>query len=298
MRLLISGGTGLIGEALQRRLRGSGDKYVILSRRPGSGGGVIQWDPESGVIDKAALEGFDAVVHLAGESIAGRRWTDAQKKRIFDSRIQSTSLLATTLASLHQPPQLFVSSSAIGYYGDRGDEWLTEGSGAGNGFLSQVCVEWEKAAAPLVATGCRVIHIRLGVVLSRKGGALGQMLPLYRLGLGGKLGSGRQYWSWISLTDVIEAICFAVQTTELSGPVNLVGPAPVTNGEFNQTLASLLHRPALFHVPGFALRLAMGEMADELLLASIRVRPSKLESAGYRFQHASLIDALKAALSE
>ncbi len=297
MRVLITGGTGLIGQGVKKQLQAEGAEVLILSRKPAVNGESIQWDPDAGRIDRSSLEGFNAIVHLAGESIGAGRWTAARKARILKSRVGSTRLLAETIARLESPPQVVVSSSAIGYYGDRGDELLTEQSAAGVGFLTDVCVAWEDAIRPVVERGIRTVIPRIGVVLTPDGGALQQMLPLYKFGLGGKLGSGAQYWSWIAYSDVVKGMTFALRTTSLNGPVNLVAPKPVTNGEFNAKLASILHRPAFFAAPRFALRLVLGEMADALLLSSMRVSPSKLFKAGYQFEHAELDDALRAVLS-
>lgn len=297
MRVLITGGTGLIGQGVRKQLLAEGAEVLVLSRKPAVSGESIQWDPDAGQIDRSSLEGFDAIIHLAGENIGAGRWTAARKARILKSRVDSTRLLAETIARLGTPPQVVISSSAIGFYGDRGDELLTEESAPGTGFLTEVCLAWENAIRPVVERGMRTVIPRIGVVLTPDGGALQQMLPLYKLGLGGKLGSGAQYWSWIAYSDVIKGMTFALRNNSLSGPVNLVAPHPVTNGEFNAKLASILHRPAFFAAPRFALRLALGEMADVLLLSSMRVSPSKLVQAGYQFEHNELGDALRAALS-
>lgn len=297
MRVLITGGTGLIGQGVRKQLLVEGAEVLILSRKPAVTGESIQWDPDAGKIERSSLEGFNAIIHLAGENIGAGRWTAARKARILKSRVESTRLLAETIARLESPPKVVISSSAVGYYGDRGDELLTEESKPGTGFLTEVCLAWEDAIRPVVARGIRTVIPRIGVVLTPDGGALQQMLRLYKLGLGGKLGSGDQYWSWIAYSDVVKGMTFALRSSSVSGPVNLVAPQPVTNGEFNAKLASILHRPAFFAAPRFALRLALGEMADALLLSSMRVSPSKLVQAGYQFEHNELGDALRAVLS-
>jgi hypothetical protein len=258
----------------------------------------IQWNPASGKLDKAALEGINAVVHLAGESITGGRWTPEKKRRILQSRIQGTRLLAESLAGLSTPPEVLVSASAVGYYGDRGEELLDENSAPGTGFLPDVCREWENAAESASAEGIRVVTLRTGIVLSIAGGALPKMLPVFRMGLGGKIGSGRQFISWIVLEDLVGIIEFAVLNELLRGPVNAVSPDPVTNREFAKTLARVLSRPSLCALPGFAARLAYGEMADALLLASARVVPSRLKDAGYSFRFSALDNALRNVLGK
>ena len=294
MKILVSGSTGLIGSALVPFLTSGGHSVVRLIRtetRPGQA--AVYWDPAAGKIDSSALEGLDAVVHLAGENIAARRWTPAQKARIRDSRVQGTRLLAQSLARLQQPPTVMVCASAIGFYGDRGTEDLTEKSAPGSGFLTYTCLAWEAAAQPASEKDIRVVNLRLGVVLSPRGGALAKMLLPFRLGVGGKIGSGRQYMSWIGIDDVVGAIHYALTTDELHGPVNAVAPNPVTNLEFTKTLGRVLSRPTIFPMPAFAARLAFGEMADELLLASTRVKPARLQNSGYYFRHPRLEDALR-----
>ncbi|MDE0354760.1 MAG: TIGR01777 family oxidoreductase [Deltaproteobacteria bacterium] len=292
MKILVTGATGLVGGALVRFLAGGGHEVVQLGRSA-PGAGDIRWDPEAGVLEPDALEGFDGVVHLAGDNIATGRWTAEKKRRIRESRVKGTSLLAATLAGLERPPRVLVSASAIGYYGDRGDEELTEGSAPGSGFLSEVCREWEAATEAAEGKGIRVAHARLGVVLSKDGGALAKMLTPFRLGAGGVIGNGRQYMSWITLDDTVAAIGHLLSTDSAAGPVNVVAPAPVTNGEFTRTLGRVLRRPTLFPMPGFAARLAFGEMADALLLASTRVKPAGLTAAGYAFRHGSLEEGLR-----
>ena len=295
MRIAISGSSGLIGASLLASFTQEGDEVLRLVRPArGCGAGSICWDPEAGTIDGHALEGVDAVVHLAGESIAGGRWTSARKARILDSRVRSTRLIADALSHLAKPPAVLVTASAVGYYGDRGDEILTEESSPGTGFLSDVCRQWEEATRAAATAHIRTCHIRLGVVLSARGGALKQMLLAFRLGLGGRLGPGRQWMSWIALEDVVGAVRHVLSHPEIEGPANVVAPNVVSNADFTRALAAALHRPACFPVPAFALRLAMGEMATELLLSSARVVPRRLEQTRYVFRHPELGDALKA----
>lgn len=290
MQVAITGASGLIGTALRRSLEAAGHTPIPLTRRPDGSG--IGWDPAAGEIDAAALEGIDAVVHLAGEPIAGLRWTDAKKKAIRDSRIDGTTLLASTLAGLKRPPSVLLSGSAIGYYGDRGDEILTEDSTPGDDFLASVCRQWEAATAPAHDAGITVATLRTGLVLSPDGGLLGRLLPLFKWGLGGRLGRGRQYMSWISIDDHVAAMS-ALLADPVSGPVNLTAPAPVTNREFTRVLASALNRPAVFTVPSFAPRLALGaELADSLLFSSARVEPVRLVDLGFAFSHDTLDEAL------
>jgi len=294
MHILISGSTGLIGSSLIPFLNTGGHNVTRLVRsEPTPGAAEVHWSPESGRIDVAGLEGVDAVVHLAGESIAGGRWTPEQKARIRDSRIKGTRLLSETLTALAHPPKVWVCASAIGYYGDRGVEALNERSPPGSGFLAQVCREWEAEAEPAARKGIRVVNIRIGVVLSPAGGALAKMLLPFKMGVGGVIGSGKQYMSWIALDDVVGAIHHALVTDELRGPVNATTPQPVTNREFTKTLGRVLGRPTLFPLPGFAARLALGEMADELLLASARVEPTQLLKTGYPFRFSELEGALR-----
>jgi uncharacterized protein len=296
MRILISGPTGLIGSALIRSAGAAGHTTVPLVRKQGVHSSIY-WDPEAGTIDKASLEGFDAVVHLAGESIAARRWTSAQKARILDSRVKGTSLLASALAQLSRPPAVLVSSSAIGFYGDCGDRLLTESSPGGSDFLAHVCREWERATTPASSAGIRVIHLRTGIVLAKAGGALAKMVTPFKLGVGGKIGSGAQYMSWIDLDDEVQVILHCIGNPSLQGPVNSVGPSPVRNAEFVKTLGRALSRPAVFPLPAFVARLALGEMADALLLSSQRVEPTKLVSSGYTFRHTNLEETLKRILT-
>lgn len=293
MTILVTGSSGLIGSALIPALTREGHRVIRLVRaEPKPGEAAIRWDPEAGAMETTGLPRLDAVVHLAGENIAGR-WTAGKKTRIRNSRVEGTRLLSESLARLPEPPNVLVCASATGYYGDRGEELLREESAPGSGFLAEVCREWEAAADVAVQRGIRVVHLRFGLVLSPKGGALAKMLLPFRMGMGGIVGSGRQYWSWIALDDAVSAIHHALTTDTLRGPVNVVSPHPVTNREFTRTLGRVLGRPTPFPVPAFAARLAFGEMADALLLASARVEPAKLLATGYRFRHPELEGALR-----
>jgi len=294
MRILVTGSTGLIGTALVPLLSGRGHEVIRLVR-PGSASStdVVHWDPRSGTIDAAAIEGLDGVVHLAGENIAAGRWRATQKDQIRESRVGGTNLLSESLARLARPPQVWISASAIGYYGDRGDEILREESPPGFGFLPKVCVAWEAATKAAEDRGIRVVHLRTGIVFSKAGGALAKMLPVFGMGVGGVIGNGRQYMSWVALDDVIGAIHHAMTTDGLRGPVNAVAPTPVTNREFTKTLGRVLSRPTLFPLPALVARLALGEMANELLLASQRVAPARLIASGYQFRFPDLEGALR-----
>ena len=285
MKVLITGATGFVGRALTAHLSALGHKVEGFSR-------PSDWNPDMGAINPARLEGVDAVIHLAGENIASGRWTSARKTRILDSRKKGTRLLADALAGLERPPKVLVSASAIGYYGDRGNELLDEDSRPGNGFLPEVCREWEHATEPAKARGIRVVNLRIGIVLGREGGALPKMILPFRLGVGGRLGDGRQYMSWITLSDLCRAANHVLATESLEGAVNAVSPSPVTNREFTSALAAVLCRPALAPVPRFAVRLALGELADELLLASTRARPARLLNASFRFEDTDISIAL------
>lgn len=296
MRILVSGSTGLIGSALVPALRSAGHDVSRLVRSESTKEDEIFWKPSAGQIDGESLAGFDAVVHLAGENIGSGRWSEERKRRIRDSRVEGTRLLSEALAELQTPPGLLVSASAVGFYGDRGDEVLDEDSPPGTGFLADVCREWEAAADAARERGVRVVHTRFGVVLSREGGALAKMLMPFKLGLGGRVGSGKQYWSWVALDDLIGAVQHTIAHEELSGPVNVTAPNPVTNREFTKALGRVLGRPTVFPLPAAVARLALGEMADEMLLASTRAVPKRLSASGYRFQHAELEAALRHAL--
>jgi uncharacterized protein (TIGR01777 family) len=288
MKILVTGGTGLIGRALVSTLEKEKHEVILLARSEGVQAPRILWDPERGVMDTRLLEGFHAVVHLAGESIAAGRWAPALKERILESRTRGTFFLADALAKCVRPPKVLVCASAIGFYGDRGEELLTEDSPGGKGFLPDVCRAWESACAPALGKGIRVANLRFGVVLSPRGGALKKMLLPFKLGLGGKIGSGRQWWSWVSLADGVGAIRHVLSSESLSGPINVTAPTPVTNDAFTKELGRALRRPTLFPLPAFAAKLALGEMAEALLLASARVEPKKLLASGYVFQTPTL----------
>ncbi len=288
--IAVSGGSGLVGTALCRALDHRRILRLVRSsaRRPGE----VRWDPQRGTIDAAGLEGCDAVVHLAGEPIAARRWSAAQKQRILRSRVDATRLLVSTLASLPSRPRVLVSASAIGIYGDRGEEELDESSPRGIGFLADVAEAWETEARRAASEGIRVVCLRFGIILAAEGGALAKMLPPFRLGAGGRLGSGRQWMSWIHFEDVVEIIRRALTDPELSGPVNVVSPGPVRNADFARALGRALGRPAVIPAPGFALRLVLGEMAQALLLSSQKVAPARLRSSGHSFRFPGLDEAL------
>jgi hypothetical protein len=293
----VSGAGGLIGSALVSSLAAKGHRVFSLVRRaPRPGEDALAWDPSSGAITPAGSTVPDAVIHLAGESIVGLRWTAEKKRRIRESRVTATRLLVQTLTRLPTPPAVLISASGIGYYGSRGDGVVTEDSRQGTGFLADLSRDWEAATATAIAQGIRVVQLRIGVVLSARGGALATMLTPFKLGLGGVIGDGAQWMSWIALDDVIGAIHHILATDALRGPVNAVAPAPVTNAEFTRTLGRVLGRPTLVPLPAFAARLALGQMADELLLASQRVLPARLEASGYPFRHPTLEGALRAAL--
>jgi uncharacterized protein len=298
MKILISGSHGLVGTALIQALESEGHDIFRLVRYAPHSETEIEWSPERYSIALARLEGFDAVVHLAGESIAEGRWTDEKKRQIRESRVKGTRLLGDALANLTNPPQTFVCASAIGYYGDRGDELLTEASAPGNDFLSSVCVEWESATALASEKGIRVVNCRFGIILDARGGALKKMLPPFRMGVGGKIGSGKQWMSWIALDDVVSGIKFALANDSIRGPVNFVAPLPVTNAEFTKTLGKVLSRPTIFPIPAFGVRLLFGEMADALLLSSQRVESAALQSSGYLFKYAQLEGALRHVLKD
>lgn len=295
----VTGATGLVGAALVDSLVSSGRKVLRITRNESAvSNDTAAWDPQRGFAAPERLNGMQAVLHLAGDSIAAGRWTDAKKQRIRDSRVQGTATLARTLASLELKPDVLVCASAIGFYGDRGDEMLDESSPAGAGFLPGVCEEWEAATEQAAAAGIRVVHARFGMILSRHGGALKSMLLPFKLGGGGKVGSGRQYWSWVHLDDAVGAIRHAIAAEGLSGPVNVVSPHPSTNLEFTKALGQVLHRPTIVPMPAFAARAALGQMADDLLLASARVLPKKLQETGYEFRFTDLVAALRHELDQ
>lgn len=285
-RILVSGVSGPIGAALLPTLKARGYEITRLVRAAPAGDRQILWDPAKPIAPEA-VSGFDAVIHLAGESIVGR-WTAEKKRRIRDSRVVGTGNLARALANARDKPQVFVCSSAIGFYGDRGNEVLNEESAPGEGFLPDVCREWEAATQPAVNAGIRTVQMRTGVVLSPTGGALGKMLTPFKMGLGGKIGNGCQWMSWIDVQDMVGAIHHILKSDLLQGPVNLVAPKPVTNSEFTQTLASVLSRPAIFPVPAFVVKLAFGEMGETVLLGSQRVEPAQLVASGYPFRFSDL----------
>jgi len=280
MRILVSGSHGLVGKALINSLRSDSHEIVRLVRGKPSSAAEVEWHPNEGRLDAATLEGVDAVVHLAGESIASGRWTDEKKRAIRDSRVKGTALLSDALARLSRPPSVFVSASAIGYYGNRGDELLTEKSAPGDDFLANVCVEWENATIPTIEKGIRTVHARFGIILDAKEGALAKMLTPFRMGIGGRIGDGKQWMSWIDIEDVVNGLKFLIESS-VGGPVNFVAPNPVTNAEFTKTLGRVLSKPTLFPVPAFGARLAFGEMADALLLSSQRVKPGVLQDFAY-----------------
>ena len=297
MTVLVSGSSGLVGSALIPHLEASGHRVLRLVRTSPKSDLERRWDPKTGELAAADLEGIQAVVHLAGENIASGRWNEAKKNRIRSSREDGTRLLAQGLAKLQTPPGVLISASAIGYYGNRGEEILNEESPPGADFLAETCIAWENAARPAADAGVRTVYVRIGIVLSADGGALAKMLFPFRMGVGGVIGSGDQYMSWISLSDLAGIINHALNTETLQGPVNAVSPAPVTNREFTKTLGGALSRPTLFPMPSFAARLAFGEMADALLLSSTRVLPARLQETGYVFQHPKLDGALRHVLN-
>jgi hypothetical protein len=302
-KILLSGASGMLGSVLRDALTARSQPIIQLVRRPPSSLDQIQWNPAAtpAIPNPEALKNISAnitaAIHLSGSNVAAHRWTAAYKREIAQSRIQSTHALASALAQLRNPPQTLLVASATGIYGNREDQLLDDTSAPGSGFLADVCRQWEAAAQPAVQAGIRVVHLRFGVVIGRGPGALAKMLPIFRLGLGGPLGSGQQWMSWISLEDAVSAILFLLDTPSLAGPVNLTTPNPVTNAQFTRALARAIHRPAIFRAPTFALRLALGEMADEALLASARVYPSKLTSARFRFAHPTIAPAIHAALA-
>jgi hypothetical protein len=293
MNVLVTGSRGVIGRALVPYLISNGYGVVRLVRaKMRSAADEAAWDPSTGTIDRAALEGAVAVVHLSGESIFGR-WTARKKARIRDSRVQPTRLLSESLAQLDCPPRALICASAVGFYGDRGNAALTEESSSGNSFLAEVCREWEAATQVAANAGIRVVNLRTGIVLTPDGGALATMLLPFRLGLGGRIGSGKQFMSWITRDDLLAVILHALRTETLRGPVNAVAPSPVTNAEFTRALGRILVRPTLFPVPAFAARLVLGQMGEELLLASARVEPARLRATGFRFRFPELEGALR-----
>lgn len=297
MRILITGATGLIGTALQKDLKEKGYEVLLASRSEPKGENDVQWSIEDGFAEPEKLEGLDAVVHLAGESVSGLRWTDDKKKAIRDSRVIGTRTMVKALSQLKNRPKVLVAASATGFYGERGDEELTESSTAGDTFLAEVAKEWEGEARRAEDAGIRTVLLRTGIVLSKDGGALGAMLLPFKLGVGGVVGSGKQWMSWISLDDQISAINFAIENENIRGAVNAVAPNPVTNEEFTKTMGEVLYRPTFLPLPEFVVSMALGEMGDALLLSSTRVLPKRLEDAGFKFQYPELKQALEKAIA-
>ena len=292
MKVAITGASGLVGQALSEALKRNGDKPIPVTRQRAQAGSIF-WDPAKGEIEAEKLEGVDAIVHLAGESIAGHRWTQDFKLKILDSRVNGTRLIADTILKLTEPPKVFVSTSAVGYYGNRGDASLTEDSRGGEGFLADVCRAWEACADRMIEAPVRLAKLRFGVVLSKQGGTLPLMLTPFKLGLGGVIGPGTQFMSWITIDDVVRAIEYVLTHDDARGVFNVTSPMPVTNREFTKTLGRVVHRPTVLGIPAFAVRLAMGEMADELLLSSTRAIPEHLEKIGFRFEHPELKEAFE-----
>lgn len=292
MKIAIAGGSGLLGSALIPDLENEGHEVVRLVRN-NPRGNEIEWHPNQDAIDAEKLAGFDAIINLAGENVAEGRWTEEKKKKIHDSRVHGTHLLSEAIARLARKPRAFLCASATGIYGDRGDESLDEQSESGGGFLAGVCREWEKATEPAQRAGVRVVNFRFGPVIARAGGMLEKMLTPFKMGVGGKIGSGKQYISWVSIDDAVAAMKLALNDESLRGPLNVVSPRPVTNERFTRALGEVLSRPTLMAMPAFAARLAFGEMADEMLLVSQRVLPKKLQAAGFQFQYGDLDAALQ-----
>ncbi|MER5873551.1 TIGR01777 family oxidoreductase [Streptomyces sp. NPDC002044] len=295
MRIAVTGSTGLIGKALVQSLRADGHEVVRFVRRAPAAADEARWDPARGEVDPAGLAGCSAVVHLAGAGVGEHRWTDAYKREIRDSRVLGTAAIARATAALDEPPAVLVSGSAIGYYGDTGDRAVDEEAPAGRGFLPSVCVEWEAAAEPAAAAGIRTVHARTGLVVARDGGAWGRLFPIFRAGVGGRLGTGRQYWSYLSLRDEVAALRHIIDTPALSGPVNLTAPEPVTNRQVTEAMGRVLRRPAVLPVPAVALRVALGEFAEDVL-GSQRVRPARLLESGFVFRDPGIEQAIRAAL--
>jgi uncharacterized protein (TIGR01777 family) len=294
MIIAITGSSGLVGRALVHALEGDGHLIrPVVRRAPRAGANEIRWDPNQGMIDATEFASVDAVVHLAGENIAAHRWSESFKQSILASRVRGTKLLCDTLAGLASKPTVLVSASAIGYYGDRGDELVDESATSGRGFLAEVCQQWEAATVSARDADIRVVNLRIGFVLSKDGGGLAKMLTPFRLGLGGVIGSGNLYMSWIALDDLVRVIQFTLSAAALAGPVNAVAPSPVTNREFTKTLGRILHRPTVFPMPAFAAKLAFGEMADDMLLCGVRVEPRALTNARFEFLYPQLDAALR-----
>lgn len=289
----------MLGSALRESLRGSGAEVIQLVRREPAHSGEMRWDAEKGTVhDEKFSQGLTVAIHLSGANLSAHRWTESYRREIRESRVGSTGALASGLARMRRPPAVLLAASAVGIYGDRGDEVLTEASEPGDGFLAEVCREWEAATLPAIEAGIRVVHLRFGVVLGAGAGALGKMLPVFRLGLGGRLGSGRQWMSWIGIQDAVSAVRFLMSADGVAGAVNVTASNPVTNAEFTHGLGNALRRPAVLPAPAFALRLAIGPMADEALLASTRAVPQRLMEAGFRFAQPTVEEALAAAVRE
>jgi uncharacterized protein (TIGR01777 family) len=296
MRIAVTGASGLIGSALTASLAEDGHEVVRLVRRAPKGAGEVRWDPAAGTVDTAGLAGCQAVVHLAGASVGTRRWTDARKKELRDSRVLGTAAIARAAAAMDTPPQVLLCGSAVGYYGDTGDSWVDEDSPAGSGFLAGLVRDWEAAADPARAAGIRTVHARTGLVVSAKGGAWGPLFPIFRAGLGGRLGDGSQFWSFIALHDEVAALRYLLDTPSLSGPVNLTAPEPLTNREITRAMGRVLHRPTLATVPAPVLRMALGEFAGDVLSGQ-RVRPKVLLDSGFAYAFPEIEQAIKAALA-
>jgi uncharacterized protein (TIGR01777 family) len=296
MRIAVTGSSGLIGSALSHSLTADGHDVVRLVRRAPTGPAEVRWDPHRGTVDTAGLEGCEAVVHMAGAGIGDRRWTDSRKKELVDSRVLGTGAIARAVAALDTPPRVLVSASAIGIYGDTGDRAVDEDSPTGSGFLAELCQGWEAAADPAREAGIRTVHTRTGLVVAKEGGAWARLFPLFKAGLGGRLGDGRQFWSFIALHDEVAAIRYALDTAELSGPVNLTAPEPLTNREITAVMGRVLRRPTVAAVPESVLRLVLGELAQDVV-GSQRVRPKRLLDAGFRFAFPEFDQAMTAALS-
>ena len=293
MKVLVTGATGLVGSELVPFLTKEGHDVYRLTRGKAHEAHDIVWDPARNQLPKGRIEGTEVVVHLAGENIAGKRWNQEVKQELRRSRVEGTKLLCETITQLETPPKTLICASAIGFYGDRGSEMLNETSAGGTGFLADLCRDWEAACEPARARGIRVVNLRIGVILSTKGGGLAKMLPPFKMGVGGVMGSGNQYWSWIAIDDLVGIINHCITHEKMSGPVNATAPCPVTNYDFTKTLGTVLGRPTIFPMPGFAARIALGEMANELLLASARVMPNRLSESGYQFHYPSLEPALR-----
>ncbi len=296
IRWAVSGASGMLGSALRERIAAEGQQCIQLVR-PGSPSGgsdeTVMWDPSRGELDPAALDGIDVVVHLAGENIAARRWSNEQKRRIRDSRVSGTHLIAEALARMQQPPKVFLCASGVHYYGDRGDAMIDESAGPGTGFLSEVVQAWEAACEPARQAGIRTVNLRFGMIVSSRGGALAKMVRPFKMGAGGRVGTGRQYWSWVHLDDAVGAMFHAVATEDLAGPVNVVVPESLTSETFTTILGRVLHRPTIAPLPAFAARLMLGEMADEMLLSSMNVVPKRLQQSGFQWRFPNLEGALR-----